>query len=401
LQEIPFAAGIRFIPKGPAMLGTDLSDDHPVSFVYDTALAASNPELADPSTLPSEVKLDKHGQLQCTACHDPHNDTNGKFLVMSNIYSDLCTACHRKDGWTTGSHSLSDAAWDGTGTNPWLHTPYSTVSENGCENCHMPHTAGEHKRLLNYPYEEDNCIVCHNGNTASRDIEIELTKPYRHAVQDYTGIHDPAEDFISGSVKKHVECTDCHNPHWTNAEQSPGAPSVAGATDGVTGVTVSGDAIQVARNEYEICFKCHADSNIITRVLIDRQIQQFNSRLEFDSSNPSYHPVVTQGVNPNVPSLLPPYTSASIIFCSDCHNNDNSGGPRGPHGSNNKYLLEKNYTTQDYTYENPYNYALCYKCHDRNSILNDESFVHRRHVEDEKAPCSACHDAHGISSTQG
>ncbi|MEF9438350.1 MAG: hypothetical protein L0922_06295, partial [Candidatus Mariimomonas ferrooxydans] len=71
LQEIPFAAGIRFIPKGPAMLGTDLSDDHPVSFVYDTALAASNPELADPSTLPSEVKLDKHGQLQCTACHDP------------------------------------------------------------------------------------------------------------------------------------------------------------------------------------------------------------------------------------------------------------------------------------------------------------------------------------------
>ncbi|MHC4703395.1 MAG: hypothetical protein ACYTFQ_22745, partial [Planctomycetota bacterium] len=36
-----------------------------------------------------------------------------------------------------------------------------------------------------------------------------------------------------------------------------------------------------------------------------------------------------------------------------------------------------------------------------NSILGDESFPqHRKHLED-KIPCSACHDAHGISSAQG
>ncbi len=403
-SEIMFAGGIRFMPEGPAKLGTDLSDDHPVSFVYDSSLAISNGELTDPSTLPPEVKLDRDGQLQCTACHDPHDDTNGKFLVMPNINSDLCTACHQKDGWVSSSHSISDATWNGVGTDPWQHTPYNTVFENGCENCHVPHTAGGYERLLIYSFEEDNCLVCHNsiGNVASTNIETELTKPYIHAVQDYTGIHDPVEDFPSGIVRKHVECADCHNPHWTNANPSPGAPQVSGAIDGVTGIDASGQPIAVAVNQYEICFKCHGDNYITTRVPIDRQIQQLSTRLEFDPSNPSYHPVEAQGVNPDVPSLLSPYTTTSIIFCTDCHNNDGGGGPRGPHGSNNKYLLEENYTTQDNTQESSYNYALCYKCHDRNSILNDESFKgHRIHIVDDNTPCSACHDAHGISSTQG
>jgi predicted CXXCH cytochrome family protein len=401
-EEIPFAGGIRFMPEGPSKLGTDLSDDHPVSFIYDSALAITNTELVDPSLLTPEVKLDKDGQLQCTSCHDPHDDTNGKFLVKPNNYSDLCTTCHQKNGWSSSAHSTSDAVWNGIGSDPWPHTPYTTVAENGCENCHKPHTAGGKERLLNYFFEEDNCLVCHNGNVAYQDIESELTKTYTHPVQDYTGIHDPSEDFSLGNVEKHVECSDCHNPHWANSTPSPGAPQISGITSGVKGINASGQQIEVAANQYEICFKCHADNNVITTVYIDRQIQQLNTRLEFDPSNPSFHPVEAEGVNPNVPSLLPPYTTASIIFCTDCHNNDSPTGPRGPHGSNNKYLLEKNYTTEDYTSESSYNYELCYKCHDRNSILSDQSFKdHKTHIVKEKSPCSACHDAHGISSTQG
>ena len=37
---IPMAGGVTTIPSGPGRLGTDLSDDHPVSFVYDDALAS-------------------------------------------------------------------------------------------------------------------------------------------------------------------------------------------------------------------------------------------------------------------------------------------------------------------------------------------------------------------------
>ncbi|MEW6601810.1 MAG: cytochrome c3 family protein, partial [Nitrospirota bacterium] len=371
--EIPFAGGIRFLPEGPSKLGTDLSDDHPVSFVYDSNLAGQNRELVDPLSLPQEIKLDDNHELQCTSCHDPHNDANGKFLLMPNIYSNLCTACHRKDGWNSSSHSLSNSIWNGAGSDPWSHTSYTTVTENGCENCHKPHTAGGHQRLLNFAYEEDNCLVCHNGNVAAKNIEQELMKTYRHSVQNYAGIHDPAENYSLGGVPKHVECSDCHNAHWANGNASSGAPQVSGANAGVSGISFSGAEVAPASYMYEICFKCHGDNNVISTFHIDRQIQQLNTRLEFDVTNPSYHPVEAAGVNPNVPSLLPPFTTSSVIYCTDCHNNDDSGGARGPHGSMNRFLLEQNYSTQDLPQESTYNYALCYKCHDRNSILSDAS----------------------------
>ncbi len=399
--EVPFAGGIRFLPEGPSRLGTELSDDHPVSFRYDSALALANGELADPALIPPQARLDANNQLQCTACHDPHNDTYGKFLVMSNINSGLCTSCHQKKGWKSSSHETSNATWNGSGANPWQHTPYNTVSNNGCENCHRPHTAGGHARLLQYAFEEDNCLVCHNGNVAGENIQRELIKSYRHAVQDYSGIHEPLENFTSGTVKKHVECADCHNPHSVKSTLSPGAPQISGANQGVKGINTAGQQISEATNLYEICFKCHADYNVITTLPVTRQIAQLNTRLEFDASNPSYHPVETAGKNPNVPSLLNPYTTTKI-FCTDCHNNDDFAGPRGPHGSNNRYLLRKSYTTQDMTTESSTAYALCYECHSRASILGDQSFKeHKKHIVDKKAPCSACHDPHGISSTQG
>jgi hypothetical protein len=80
-----------------------------------------------------------------------------------------------------------------------------------------------------------------------------------------------------------------------------------------------------------------------------------------------------------------------------------SGGARGPHGSIYRPLLERNYSTTDPTVESPAAYALCYKCHDREKLLSDASAfrLHRRHVVDASAPCSACHSAHGVSPLTG
>ena len=60
------------------------------------------------------------------------------------------------------------------------------------------------------------------------------------------------------------------------------------------------------------------------------------------------------------------------------------------------------YDTTDNTQESPAAYELCYKCHNRSSILGDESFDdHDKHIRGEDTPCSVCHDAHGIASSQG
>ncbi|MBI4668291.1 MAG: cytochrome c3 family protein [Elusimicrobia bacterium] len=85
---------------GSDNLGTDLSNDHPVSFVYDSAMAASAKTLKDPaaasSGLGGTISQDmlRDGKLQCVSCHNPHNPGNGKFLVKSNAGSALCLTCH-------------------------------------------------------------------------------------------------------------------------------------------------------------------------------------------------------------------------------------------------------------------------------------------------------------------
>jgi hypothetical protein len=52
-------------------------------------------------------------------------------------------------------------------------------------------------------------------------------------------------------------------------------------------------------------------------------------------------------------------------------------------------------------WESPAAYALCYKCHDRGSILSDATFPHKAHVVDSQTSCATCHDSHGVSSVQG
>ncbi len=401
-DDIQFESGVTVVPLGGSNLGTDLSDDHPVSILYDASLAASNEELTDPAGLTGPVKLENE-RLQCTACHNPHKDLVGNFLTETNQYSTLCMECHQKNGWTNSEHNTSIATWDGTGRDPWPHTPYTTVNENACENCHRPHTASGHLRILNYFREEDNCLYCHNGSVAAADINADFNKTWKHNFSATTNVHDPVEN-LPVQVR-HVECVDCHNPHYANGNTAA-APFANGQIQGVPGVDSDGNAVAEIQYEYELCYKCHADSPDKPGTNIPRQIVQTNVRLEFDPSNPSFHPVEAAGTNPDVPSLLPPYTESSIIYCTDCHASSGAGAAEGPHGSIYFHLLKYNYETADNTTESYAAYELCYQCHDRNSIINNTSTgygdrVHNKHIVEENTPCSVCHDAHGISSGQG
>ena len=406
----------KFASGDAGYLGTDLSDDHPVSFTYASVL--TNPELRSPS---GSVKLDASGQMQCTACHSPHDNANGKFLVVSNIQGALCTNCHQRTGWPASSHMSSTKTWNGSGANPWPHTTYSpqNVANNACESCHRPHTAPGKSRLLNATPEEANCLVCHNGNVAAKNIQTELAKTSHHGVASYTGTHDAAEtDPVAGV---HVECVDCHNPHAANtiAGSNPGGTSITlpGSLAQARGINIGGSPVKPVTAEYQICFRCHADSTtkpVASRT--SRVISQNNTRLEFQTTNPSYHPIAGVGRSSTVPSLISPWSTTDVMNCTDCHNN-NAGpystgtgttpsgtGVNGPHGSTYPLLLERQYIVTDNTTESAANYALCYKCHNRTSILANAtgSFKeHNKHIVGERAPCNICHDPHGISGTQG
>jgi len=391
-------AGGTYITPGRPNLDTDLSDDHPISFVYSAALSAEDSQIRNPSTLPEQFELDGAGELQCTTCHDSHDNSNGNFLVMSNQRSAMCLVCHDLSGWGLSAHE-SSTALSSVANDPYLQdSEYTTVMDNGCLCCHRPHSAGGKERLLHFENSEDNCLSCHDGSVAQTNINAQISKSSRHDVFAYVNVHDIRESPTTST--RHVECVDCHNPHAVQTVSAQ-APVIPGSMQGVTGVTSSGLGTEQAQYEYEVCFKCHADNPNRIGSSITRQITQTNTRLEFDPSGPSFHPVVSQGVNRNVPSLISPWSVTSQMYCIDCHSS-NTTGAKGPHGSDYSPLLSLNYTTSDFTSESEFAYALCYKCHSRNNIDSDASFSkHHEHIRGERIPCSACHDPHGISSAQG
>jgi len=84
-------------------LGTDLSNDHPISFTYDDSLAARDGDLYPPSATNSGLggtigtDLLFNSKMECSSCHDVHNAAGVEhMLVKSNAGSAVCLTCHDK-----------------------------------------------------------------------------------------------------------------------------------------------------------------------------------------------------------------------------------------------------------------------------------------------------------------
>lgn len=405
----PIELNQTFMPSGPSNLTNDLSDDHPIGFRYDRQLSNRDHQLRSPDLVSSRIKLGDRGQLECTACHDPHNNELGNFLRITDRQGTLCNTCHRMDGWRESAHAITPAAVPPTVTNG-LQLPFSGMSDAACSSCHKVHSAPQRERLLRErPFNL--CMDCHRG-WPGRDLSGVLNQRSGHRFVKLWSLHDPAENPLT--MRAHVDCVDCHNPHAVQPNFLAAArlpldrgPLVPPGMRLVSGVTSAGTPTERATFYFEVCFKCHADRPVPVPHRIIRQRDVFgNTRREFLPTAASAHPVLTIAhLGAEVPSLVPAMRIRAQLTCQDCHNNPDARelggfGPNGPHGSRFEFLLNANYETADFTMESPQAYALCYQCHDRTSILNDESFkLHKKHVVDDRSPCSACHAPHGVTGS--
>lgn len=266
-------------------------------------------------------------------------------------------------------------------------TMYISGEEKPCLNCHGNSTQRTEMVQKNY---------LHGGKAAQlKDVEIELRKEYNHPVLQIGGVHRSYEILPeeTSNAQRHSECVDCHNPHLTDANR-PYA--------GLSGRRV-GNLIVEIEKEYELCYRCHSTSANLTSASTNKA-DEFRT-----TGNASFHPVEGEGRLAFVISLKKPYVArkqrpndVSMITCSDCHGSDNPNAPKGPHGSNFRGLLKRHYEMEDNYPESEYAYALCYNCHDRNSILGNESFpFHEDHIRGNLTSrrlgtsCFTCHDAHG------
>lgn len=425
------------------VLTTNLAASHPVSMIaVDNGALAPSLFNSQPSTKDPSVKL-VAGKTECTTCHDPHVPRNDPavpmFLVRSNANSAICLACHDPtrvqpndlNGWTTGSHAT--AANLVPNTNGF--GAYGTVALNACANCHGSHNNGAAPRGLKAP-EEAACSPCHSGgNTSPALLNVmgEFTKTYKHPTTTVSGAHDAAET-LPVNTTRHAECADCHNSHAATAQTAtPVAPLSEASLTGVSGYDTTG-AQKPATKEFQVCYKCHADStnkpatSTFGRTAIrypggpmpatypvqpPRPADQYNLRLKFNgtighnvtgsnivtTNNGSLRPFMlnVDGVTSNTNR---PLTTASILYCTDCHNSDqarssNGIGPNGPHGSTFPHLLQLN-LFQDSTGgggggRGATGANLCNKCHNVNLLSGTpHSSDHRN------AGCTTCHDPHGV-----
>lgn len=103
------ATGTKMV-AGAALVGIDLSNDHPIGFTYDAALVTLDPGLRAVTTAVTigtgntgtiDTKMLFAGKMECNSCHDVHNSTAGtavesKLVRVTTTGSALCTTCHIK-----------------------------------------------------------------------------------------------------------------------------------------------------------------------------------------------------------------------------------------------------------------------------------------------------------------
>lgn len=228
-------SGGPFMPTGSGAttgftrnLGTDLTNDHPISVSYNDALAFRDGELRTPSTnstligvrTPSnkpKLKLENTGtpganqaQVQCATCHDPHiRETNAatvgnqKFLRLNrfqhkqhavapagfdatdNSGDIICLACHDKAGasWLFSAHAnpaVANETYKAAATTQREFPANLPVWQAACLNCHDTHTVQGARRLLREgtdsvsspkaggnPALEQVCYQCHTTTAES------------------------------------------------------------------------------------------------------------------------------------------------------------------------------------------------------------------------------------------
>jgi len=95
-------------PFEKELINTNPGNDHPISFIYDTALSTKDGDLYDPSTKLSGLTGSTESinadmlflnRMECSSCHDVHNTRAApgtKLLVKDNAGSALCLTCHNK-----------------------------------------------------------------------------------------------------------------------------------------------------------------------------------------------------------------------------------------------------------------------------------------------------------------
>ncbi|MBI5608919.1 MAG: hypothetical protein HY902_08550 [Deltaproteobacteria bacterium] len=222
----------------------DLATSHPVSTSYMASTARLQWQLLPAAlvlrqaTPGAAAPIDPQGRIQCTSCHDPHNNRNGNFLRLPQEGDRLCRSCHDPRGYDAAAHVGSQ----------------SNGQKMGCSTCHVSHGAVLGTAMLRAT-EPVLCIHCHREQVRSTTL--------------ITGGHGAIQHGERRSVQR-VECSTCHDPHvvkaratWdrsflTDPRDRMGRPRLILSEE--TPFSGTADPLNAYRSSPVFCLSCHDGS---------------------------------------------------------------------------------------------------------------------------------------------
>jgi len=357
------------------------------------------------------------------------------FLALSSASADAPTATRGSSGLRyallpiSGVPSASVSAAVAAAIGPSPHGPTYSTTADQCATCHRTHTGKSRNLLKTASPQSTLCFTCHDGLGALTNVQVQYTAAggpanvpanreyYRHDATVATPHTSSLAEFeFRGTLNRHSECSDCHNPHkatGTDSAQTPNPSTgwtASGRLSGVSGVSVVNGAAgappttynfldgktDLVTREYQLCFKCHSsfttllsNAAFMPPLLAQAQPSKYvlDKAVEFNPANPSFHPVEAKGTNATAamtaslagpsPYKLWNFTVDSTIRCSNCHASSAkftltapttaADGDLPPHTSQFQGILLQNYQDRvlksgNAAYNNA-DFALCFMCH--------------------------------------
>jgi len=304
----------------------------------------------------SGTQLHQHGAIEkegCTACHNPHV-SNVKFLLVADTAGHLCAKCH--------DLPLKKSA----------HRPFAAGQ---CTLCHQPHQA-DTKFLLRGGDGPAHCLACHQDMQQKLAAATHVHKPVKDACVTCHGPH-ATDNAHQLKAPVNTTCLSCHPDVQKQLASIPAAHGALLTPDGCASCHdphASNERAMLRGRMDQVCLKCHDKP-----VLATDGHQVANIKPELTAHN--LHGPVRAG------------------DCSECHS---------PHGATEPNLLKQGFPKSFYAAFDLKNYALCFRCHDQQLVLQNKTdaltsfrdgtknlhFVHVNRAEKGRT-CKTCHAIHG------
>lgn len=253
-----------------------------------------------------------------------------------------------------------------------------SLVHGNCATCHRGHRALSPGRPGKGTADLDQtCLACHEGTSlaAGTDRAPKLpawsgqgTGHIKNRLDSRRAADYKRTVRVAGRVLTLTEsCTGCHDPH---GKERGGLRQTAFDS---RGQVLDRRPQAVA----EVCFGCHAGPEAAPLPSGQPDLGAL-----FGKGAASSHAIgATSAGHPELPSLRASAFQGALD-CGSCHDNPDPTGARGPHVSTQASILKAPFgREQDLARLGSRANDLCYLCHDKQSILSNQSFPsHGQHL---------------------